>query len=166
MTVRAVLAAGSNLGDRQATLAQGLALLAVHPQLSIVAVSPVYETDPVGGPAQDDYLNLVALADTDLAPRALLGLLHVVEAAADRERHVRWGPRTLDLDLITYGDLISPDADLTLPHPRAHERAFVLQPWADVDEEADLPGHGRVRDLLATLDVSGVRRRPDLEVTA
>jgi 2-amino-4-hydroxy-6-hydroxymethyldihydropteridine diphosphokinase len=162
--IRATVAAGSNLGDRLATLTRGLTLLAAHPLLSIEAVSPVYETDPVGGPEQDDYLNLVALLDTVLTPRALLGLMHVVEAACERERHERWGPRTLDLDLITYGDVVSTDPDCTLPHPRAHERAFVLRPWLDVDPQAQVPGRGPVVELLACVGQGGVRPRPDLEV--
>ncbi|MDQ1727379.1 MAG: 2-amino-4-hydroxy-6-hydroxymethyldihydropteridine diphosphokinase [Frankiaceae bacterium] len=165
MTARAVVAAGSNLGDRAATLARGLQLLSVHPQVSVVAVSPVYETDPVGGPAQDDFLNLVALVDTDVPARTFLGLLHVIEAACDRERGERWGPRTLDLDLIAYDALVSAEPGLLLPHPRAHERAFVLRPWADLAPEARLPGRGTVRDLLAGLGEHGVRQRPDLEVT-
>ena len=166
MSAHAVVAAGSNLGDRAATLARGLALLAVHPQVTVTAVSPVYETTPVGGPAQDDFLNLVVLVDSDLSALGLLGLLHVVEAACDRERREHWGPRTLDLDLIAYGDRQSVDPQLLLPHPRAHERAFVLRPWADVDPEAVLSGHGRVADLLSALDISGVQQRSDLEVTA
>jgi len=165
MTVRAVVAAGSNLGDRAGILARGLRLLAVEPAVSVVAVSPVYETDPVGGPAQDDFLNLVALVDTTISARDLLALLHEIEAACDRERHERWGPRTLDLDLITYDDVLSDDPELQLPHPRAHERAFVLRPWADLDPEAEVPGRGRAAALLAQLGEGGVRPRPDLEVT-
>ena len=166
MSAHAVVAAGSNLGDRAATLARGLSLLAMHPQVTVTAVSPVYETTPVGGPAQGDFLNLVALVDTDLSALGLLGLLHVAEAACDRERREHWGPRTLDLDLIAYDDVQSVDPQLLLPHPRAHERAFVLRPWADVDPAAVLGGHGRVTDLLTGLDISGLQLRSDLEVTA
>ena len=166
MSTRAVVAAGSNLGDRAATLARGLSLIAVHPQVTVTAVSPVYETKPVGGPAQDDFLNVVALVDTDLSALGLLGLLHVAEAACDRERREHWGPRTLDLDLVAYGDLKSDDPQVLLPHPRAHERAFVLRPWLDVDPDAAIPGHGPVADLLSGLDSSGVQRRSDREVTA
>ena len=147
-------------------LARGLSLLAVHPQVTVTAVSPVYETKPVGGPPQDDFLNLVALVDTDLSALGLLGLLHVAEAACDRERREHWGPRTLDLDLVAYGDLKSDDPQVLLPHPRAHERAFVLRPWLDVDPDAAIPGHGPVADLLSGLDSSGVQRRSDREVTA
>ncbi|MDQ1714619.1 MAG: dihydroneopterin aldolase / 2-amino-4-hydroxy-6-hydroxymethyldihydropteridine diphosphokinase [Frankiaceae bacterium] len=165
MSVRAVVAAGSNVGDREGTLNRGFALLAVHPQVTVAALSPVYETDPVGGPAQEDFLNVVALVDTDLDPLPLLGLLHVIEAACGRERREHWGPRTLDLDLVAFGELTSTDARCTLPHPRAHERAFVLTPWAALDPAAQLVGWGSVAELLRGLDASGVRERPDLEVT-
>ena len=166
MSVRAVVAAGSNVGDRAGTVSRGLSLLAVHPQVTVAAVSPVYETDPVGGPPQADFLNVVALVDTDLEALSLLGLLHVIEAACGRERPEHWGPRTLDLDLIAFGELTSTDERCTVPHPRAHERAFVLQPWAALDPAAVLVGKGSVARLLSGLDASGVRERPDLEVTA
>jgi 2-amino-4-hydroxy-6-hydroxymethyldihydropteridine diphosphokinase len=143
---RVVLSLGSNLGDRHATLDAAVGALAAR--LSVVAVSPYYETAPVGGPDQPGYLNAVVLADTDLPPRELLAFCQSVEAAAGRVRLERWGPRTLDVDVVTYGSVVSADPDLTLPHPRAHERAFVLRPWLDVDPAAELPGHGRVADLL------------------
>ena len=123
-----------------------------------MAVSPVYETVPVGGPPQPDYLNAVLLARTTLPSRTLLDRLHEVEAAFSRVREVRWGPRTLDIDIISVTGETSSDPELTLPHPRAHERAFVLAPWHDVDPEAVLPGHGPVAALLATADATGIRR--------
>lgn len=159
---RAVLALGSNQGDRMATLQGAVEALAGTPGLTVVAVSPVYETDPVGGPEQPDYLNAVVLVEGDLAPRALLERSLTVEAAFARTRDVRWGPRTLDVDVVAVGDLRVAEPDLLLPHPRAVERAFVLVPWLDVDPDAALPGAGRVADLLAGLDLSGVRRRTDL----
>lgn len=160
---RVVVAVGSNLGARIDYLRRGLDLVAVHDDVAVTAVSPVYETEPVGGPdGQGAYLNAVALLETGMRPIDLLGLLHVVEQACDRERAVRWGPRTLDLDVVDFGGLTSADPALTLPHPRAHERAFVLLPWLDVDPGAALPGHGRVADLVAALDVSGVARRDTL----
>lgn len=159
---RAVLALGSNQGDRMATLQGAVEALAGTPGLTVVAVSPVYETDPVGGPEQPDYLNAVVLVEGDLAPRALLERSLTVEAAFARTRDVRWGPRTLDVDVVAVGDLRVAEPDLLLPHPRAAERAFVLVPWLDVDPDAALPGAGRVADLLAGLDLSGVRRRTDL----
>jgi 2-amino-4-hydroxy-6-hydroxymethyldihydropteridine diphosphokinase len=141
-----VLALGSNLGDRLAHLQSGVDTLCAEPGLDCAAVSPVYETAAVGGPAQPDYLNAVLIAATTLPARA---------------REQRWGPRTLDVDVIVYGDEISGDPELTLPHPRAHERAFVLAPWHDVDPHAVLPGRGPVADLLAAADTAGVRRRND-----
>jgi 2-amino-4-hydroxy-6-hydroxymethyldihydropteridine diphosphokinase len=154
----AVLALGSNLGDRRDTLQGGADAIAWLPEVRVTAVSPVYETVPVGGPAQPDYLNAVLLVVTSLPPGELLGRLHEVEAAFDRVRQVRWGPRTLDVDIITVAGERSEDPELTLPHPRAHERAFVLAPWRDVDPEAVLPGYGPVASLLAGLDQSGIRR--------
>jgi 2-amino-4-hydroxy-6-hydroxymethyldihydropteridine diphosphokinase len=124
----------------------------------LTGASPVYETVPVGGPPQPDYLNAVVLADVTIPTRYLLDRLHEVEAAFDRVRLVRWGPRTLDIDIITVAGEHSDDPDLTLPHPRAHERAFVLAPWHDADPGAVLPGHGPVAGLLAGIDQSGIRR--------
>lgn len=123
-----------------------------------MAVSPVYETVPVGGPPQPDYLNAVLLARTTLPSRELLHQLHQVEGAFDRVREVRWGPRTLDIDIITVDGEACADPELTLPHPRAHERAFVLAPWHDVDPGAVLPGYGDVATLLAATDTTGIRR--------
>lgn len=159
---RVVLSLGSNLGDRRAALQGAVDELAVTPGLDVVAVSPVYETAPVGGPEQPDYLNAVVLAETSLPAGALLRRAQEIEAAAQRRRDVRWGPRTLDIDVIAYGDQTSDDPALTLPHPRAHERAFVLAPWHDADPGAELPGHGRVAGLLAGLPRDGVRRRDDM----
>jgi 2-amino-4-hydroxy-6-hydroxymethyldihydropteridine diphosphokinase/dihydroneopterin aldolase len=159
---RAVLALGSNLGDRLRTLQDAVDALAATQGLDLVAVSPVYETAPVGGPEQPDYLNAVVLAETARPAAALLDRAHEIEAAADRTRAVRWGPRTLDIDVIAYGDQVSGDPALTLPHPRAHERAFVLAPWLDVDPDAELPGHGRVAGLLSELAGQDVRLREDL----
>jgi 2-amino-4-hydroxy-6-hydroxymethyldihydropteridine diphosphokinase len=159
MIVRqAVLALGSNLGDRGEILQGGVDAIAGTDGVRVVAVSPVYETVPVGGPPQPDYLNAALLVATSLPTRELLDRLHEVEAAFDRVRVVRWGPRTLDIDIITVADERSADPDLTLPHPRAHERAFVLAPWHDADPDAVLPGYGRVADLLASVDQSGIRR--------
>lgn len=159
---RAVLALGSNQGDRLAALTGATAMLAGHADVTVTAVSPVYETDPVGGPDQPDYLNAVVLLDTRLPPRVLLQLAQDVEAAYGRVREVRWGPRTLDVDLIAVGGLVVRETDLQVPHPRVHERAFVLRPWLDVNPGAVVPGRGEVAALLAGLDVSGVRLRADL----
>ncbi|NJP29082.1 2-amino-4-hydroxy-6-hydroxymethyldihydropteridine diphosphokinase [Microbispora sp. SCL1-1] len=160
--MRVVIALGSNLGRRMENLQGAVDSLFDAPGLTCVAVSPVYETDPVGGPEQGPYLNAVVVAESLLDPRTLLDRAHSVENAFGRERRERWGPRTLDVDLITVGDLTSDDPELTLPHPRAHERAFVLVPWAQADPAAVLPGRGPVANLLAGTDQSGVRPRPDL----
>jgi 2-amino-4-hydroxy-6-hydroxymethyldihydropteridine diphosphokinase len=159
-----VLALGSNLGDRRDILQGCVDAIAGIPEVQVRAVSPVYETAPVGGPPQPDYLNAVLLARTTLPSRVLLDRLHEVEAAFERVRDVRWGPRTLDIDIIAVEGEVSDDPELTLPHPRAYERMFVLAPWHDVDPGAVLPGHGTVAALLATLlaaaDTSGIRRSP------
>ena len=156
----AVLALGSNLGERRDILQGCVDAIARIPEVQVMAVSPVYETVPVGGPPQPDYLNAVILARTTLPSKSLLDRLHEVEAAFDRVREVRWGPRTLDIDIITVDGEVSTDPELTLPHPRAYERAFVLAPWHDVDPDAVLPGHGPVAALLAATDQSGIRRSP------
>jgi 2-amino-4-hydroxy-6-hydroxymethyldihydropteridine diphosphokinase len=152
-----VLALGSNLGDRLANLQGGVDVLCTGPGLADVAVSPVYKTAPVGGPVQPDYLNAVLVATTALPPRAVLARGQAAETALRRVREQRWGPRTLDVDVIVYGNEVSDDPELTLPHPRAHERAFVLAPWHDVDPAAVIPGRGPVADLLAAVGTAGVR---------
>jgi 2-amino-4-hydroxy-6-hydroxymethyldihydropteridine diphosphokinase len=156
--VNIVLALGSNLGDRLDILQGAVDALTALPAIAVTAISPVYETVPVGGPAQPDYLNAVVLARTTLPPRDLLARLHEIEAAFDRARVVRWGPRTLDIDIITYEGVTSDDPQLTLPHPRAHERAFVLAPWHDVDPAAELPDRGKIADLLDAAGDGGIRR--------
>ena len=153
-----VLALGSNLGHRQDILQGGVDAIAGIEGVRVTAVSPVYETVPVGGPPQPDFLNAVVLAEISIPTRELLDELHEAEAAFDRVRQVRWGPRTLDIDIITVAGELSDDPDLTLPHPRAHERAFVLAPWHDVDPDGVLPGSGTVASLLARVDQRGIRR--------
>ena len=154
----AVLALGSNLGERRDILQGAVDAIAAIDRVRATAASPVYETAPVGGPRQPDYLNAVLLVSTSLPSRELLDRLHEVEAAFDRVRLVRWGPRTLDIDIITVAGERSDDPVLTLPHPRAHERSFVLAPWHDADPDAVLPGHGAVADLLAAASQAGIRR--------
>jgi 2-amino-4-hydroxy-6-hydroxymethyldihydropteridine diphosphokinase len=131
--VRAYLGIGSNLGDRVARLQGAVDGLAVTADVHVVGVSPVYETAPVGGPEQPDYLNAVVGIDTRLSPRELLVLAHRLEAEADRVREEHWGPRTLDVDLLLVGDQEVAEPDLVVPHPRMTERAFVLVPLADLD---------------------------------
>ncbi len=158
-----VVALGANLGDPFPTLGRALSLLAAHEEWRLLAVSSVYVTDPVGGPpGQPDYLNAVAIAEVPFSAQTLLGLFHVVEAACGRVRENRWEARTLDLDLISYGDLVMDSPGLTLPHPRAHERSFVVQPWLEIDPHAALPGIGRIDRLAAAQPDSAVRRRDDL----
>lgn len=151
----AVIALGSNLGDRGATLLAAVRELADAEGVELAAVSKLIETPalkPDGiDPDAPPYLNGVALIRTTLPPPALLDLLGTIERAHGRERHERWGDRTLDLDIVDFAGLTSSTERLTLPHPRAHERDFVLRPWLEVDPDAVLPGHGRVADLLAAL---------------
>lgn len=162
----AVLALGANLGNRLETLQGTVDALEDTPGLRVKAVSPVYETEPWGVEpgSQPSYLNAVVLVKTTLPPSSLLERAHAVEEAFHRVRDERWGARTLDVDIITYADVVSDDPVLTLPHPRAHQRAFVLAPWHDVDPEAQLPGHGPVAELLTALGHEGVAPRPDLEL--
>jgi len=155
---RTVIAMGSNLGDRLDYLQGGLDGMFDTPRISFLAVSPVYETAPVGGPEQPDYLNAVVIAETSMPAQAVLERCLSLEDALGRVRDERWGPRTLDLDLIIYGDEVTNGPGLTLPHPRAHERAFVLAPWHDADPQAQLPGYGPVADLLAALGTNGIAR--------
>lgn len=146
---RVALALGANLGDRLAALQGAVRLLTRPGGVTEGRVSSVFETEPVGGPEQPGYLNAVLVGCTRLTPPDLLQLAHATEQVYRRTRDVRWGPRTLDVDILSYGDLVSADPDLTLPHPRAHERGFVLVPWAEVEPSAHLPGHGPVAALAA-----------------
>jgi len=143
--MKVVIALGSNLGDRHATLDGAVA--ALKQIISVTKVSTYIETDPVGGPEQPNYLNAVLIGESELEPTDLLMKMQAIELAAGRERLERWGARTLDLDLILAGDLEIDTEFLTLPHPRAHERRFVLDPWLEVDPQAILPGFGEVRLL-------------------
>jgi 2-amino-4-hydroxy-6-hydroxymethyldihydropteridine diphosphokinase len=161
---RAVLALGSNLGERMASLQGALNALADTPDVWITAVSPVYETEPVDCPPEaKTFLNAVVLIDTTLAASRLMDRALAIEDAFERERgDVRNAPRTLDVDLIVVGDRRSDEESLRLPHPRAAERAFVLRPWLDVDPDAEMPDLGPVADLLDGVDQSGLKLRDDL----
>jgi 2-amino-4-hydroxy-6-hydroxymethyldihydropteridine diphosphokinase len=147
--MRAVLALGSNLGDREWTLMS--AAEALNEVGEVVAFSNILESRAVGGPPQPDYLNAVLILETQLEPLELLKVCQAIEKIFGRTREVHWGPRTLDIDLITCSDLVMESDSLTLPHPRASERHFVLAPWYEIDNDAYLPGHGAVADLLAKL---------------
>ncbi|MEM1432073.1 MAG: 2-amino-4-hydroxy-6-hydroxymethyldihydropteridine diphosphokinase [Pseudomonadota bacterium] len=151
----ALVALGSNLGDRRSHMEHGLARLAALPETRLSAVSTLYETAPVGGPDnQGPYLNAVARVQTGLDARALLAALHTIEAERERERVVRWAARTLDLDLLTHGDTVAEDGDLTVPHPRMHERRFVMVPVCDVAADMAHPRLQRpMSAILADLPV-------------
>lgn len=147
MAVTAVLGLGANLGDRLATLQRAVDLLAAE-GVRTVASSRVWETAPVGGPpGQPGFLNAVVRAETELDSHGLLRAANRVEAALGREREVRWGPRTIDVDILLIGDLTLDDDDLTIPHPRMTVRAFALLPLLDLDPDPILPGGVRVLDL-------------------
>lgn len=161
---RVVIALGANEGDPRRALASAVRAVAAIEGMHVEGVSDLFETDPVGGPHQPMYLNAVLVGRTRLTPRSLLGRLHRIEADHGRVRQVRWGARTLDLDLVQHGDpgrgedVVVDDGTLVLPHPRAHERAFVLVPWAQVDPQARLRVGDEVIpvvDLVAGLDAEG-----------
>jgi len=156
ITKPAVIALGSNLGDREATMLSAIRALAEADGVELRAVSPLHDTVALRPEGEDPdaprYLNAVALVDTTLAPLQLLELCLAIEQEHGRVRAGRWGDRTLDLDLVDFAGLELRLDRLTLPHPRAHERGFVLRPWLEADPDAVLPGHGRVDALLAALD--------------
>lgn len=147
MSARVYLGLGSNLGDREAYLRRACALLAARPGITIRRLSPIYETAPVGPVPQGPFLNAVLEADTDLPPRELLRAANEVEASLGRVRETRWGPRTVDVDILLYGDLVLEEPDLRIPHPRLAERAFVLVPLADLAPDLVVPGQGPVARL-------------------
>jgi len=154
---RAYLALGSNLGDRLATLQRAVDLLGAVDGIRVVRSSRVFETAPVG-PPQPEYLNAVVEVDTDLDARALLRAGHEVERELGRERRERWGPRTVDVDVLTFGDAEIDEPDLRVPHPRMHERAFVLVPLGELDADPRLPGDRRLADVsLPPSELLGVR---------
>ena len=144
--MKTVIALGSNLGDSKSIFSE--AIIQIGKSVEVQSISKFYETIPVGGPEQPNYLNAVLIGDTQMPPLELLTQLQSIENSAGRVREVRWGPRTLDLDLIIYGDLLMKEELLTLPHPRAHERSFVLEPWVEIDPQAVLPGYGKIGVLL------------------
>jgi 2-amino-4-hydroxy-6-hydroxymethyldihydropteridine diphosphokinase len=146
--MKAVISLGSNIGEPEANLDLAVALL--REATDVIAVSSYLQTKPVGGPEQPDYLNAVAIIESELPAKELLALLNGIETAMGRTREIHWGPRVIDLDLIQYGGLLVHDEKLTLPHPRAHERRFVLAPWFEIEPEAILLTHGRISDLLNT----------------
>lgn len=162
---KVVFSLGSNLGDRLANLQGAVDAIRDTPDVIVVDVSSVYETAPVDAPAgSPDYLNLVIVAETTLEPRTLLERAQAIEDAFGRERTEINGPRTLDVDLVMVGNSQIDQPDLTVPHPRAHQRGFVLVPWSEIDPSAELPGHGPIQPLLEQVSVTDLTKRDDLEI--
>ncbi len=147
--MKAVVALGSNLENRKLNL--DIAITHLEVLLKDLKVSPYFETKPVGGPIQNDFINAVVIGECDLAPEVLLAELLEIEVQMGRVRDLKWGPRIIDLDLIVYGDQKIDTVFLKLPHPLAHSREFVLRPWLEVDPEGVIPGVGTVKSLLASI---------------
>ena len=147
--MKAVVALGANIGNPREQMDLAVALL--REATEVIAVSSYFVTKPVGGPEQPDYLNAVCTLESELPATDLLAVLQGIEKSLGRERTVQWGPRTIDLDLIQYGSLLSAADELELPHPRAHERRFVLEPWFEIEPDAILLTHGKISELLAQL---------------
>lgn len=160
-TERAYVAFGANLGDPVASFDFARARLDQLPATDVVAYSSLYRSTPIGVDGQPDYLNAVIALDTALSPHALLAAMLEIEHEGGRVRAYHQSPRTLDLDLLLYGERSVADAVLQIPHPRMHERAFVLVPLAEIAPDAQVPGHGAVRDLLAGVAGQHIERRPD-----
>ena len=147
--MKAVIALGSNIGEPKANLDLAIALL--KEATDVKQVSSYYVTKPVGYEDQPDFLNAVCIIESKLPAMELLNMLQGIEKAMGRERTIKWGPRSIDLDIIQYGSLLSNAEELTLPHPRAHERKFVLEPWHEIEPEAVLLTHGKIAELLTKL---------------
>ena len=147
-TQTAYLALGSNIGDRRAILREAVAAIP-----EVVAVSPVYETDPVGGPEQGPFYNIVIELRTRRSPRELLALCWELERAAGRVRRIRWGPRTLDVDVLLVGDLVVDSDDLTVPHPRMAQRNFVMAPLLDLAPDIEVPGYDPAEAIGAVTNI-------------
>jgi 2-amino-4-hydroxy-6-hydroxymethyldihydropteridine diphosphokinase len=163
--MKATISLGSNLGDRFAYLQNALDAINEMTGTQVHSVSPVFETDPVGGPEQGQYLN-VAVVKTVLSPEQFLAATQEIELSQNRERNEHWGPRTLDIDLLAMDTEVRSTPELELPHPRAHERAFVLLPWSLLDPDFVIPGKASVAQLLETIEVTGIRYRNDLALVA
>jgi 2-amino-4-hydroxy-6-hydroxymethyldihydropteridine diphosphokinase len=169
MPIRAFVGLGSNLAHPRRQLAKALARLGATDGIRVLAISPCYATAPIGGDAQPDYVNAVALVATSLAPLALLGRLQAIERRQHRRRDARTprnAPRTLDLDLLLYGARRMRLPNLTVPHPRMHERAFVLRPLTDIAPAIRIPGRGVARQLLARVRGQRIRRTRSAASTA
>ncbi len=147
--MKAVIALGANLGNPVSQLEK--AVLAITSELFVISVSKFFENEPVDAPGQPNYYNGVLIAESELKPLDLLHLLLRIEKDGGRERSIKNAARTIDIDLIAYGEMFLDTTELTLPHPRAHLRKFVLEPWVSIDANGVLPGHGEVKKLLADL---------------
>jgi len=147
--MKAVIALGSNIGEPKENLDLAIALL--NEATEVQKTSSYFVTKPVGYTDQPDFLNAVCIIESELPAIELLNMLQGIEKAMGRERIIKWGPRSIDLDIIQYGSLLSNADELTLPHPRAHERKFVLEPWFEIEPDAVLLTHGKIADLLAKL---------------
>lgn len=147
--MKGIIALGSNIGEPRENLDLAIALL--REATEVIKVSSYYMTKPVGYEDQPDFVNAVCIIESELPAIELLNMLHGIEKTMGRERTIKWGPRTIDLDIIQYGSLLSNSPELTLPHPRAHERKFVLEPWLEIEPEAVLLTHGKIADLLTKL---------------
>lgn len=162
---QAVIAIGSNLGDRLDRLQGAVSALEDTPEVTVVSISSVYETTAEGVAAgTGDFLNAVVLIDTTLTVHTLLDRALAIEDAFGRDRSEAGAARTLDVDLIVVGDRVASDDQLVLPHPRAHERGFVLVPWLEIDDEGEIPGKGFVADIIGDVDTADVTKREDLEI--
>jgi 2-amino-4-hydroxy-6-hydroxymethyldihydropteridine diphosphokinase len=157
----AVLGLGANLGDAAEALRAAVSMLDADPATDVVAASHIYRSAPIGGPDQPDYLNGVVLVETDRRAWELLALANEIESAHDRVREERWGPRTLDIDIITFDDVVSNDPDLTLPHPRADRRLFVILPWLEIAPLTEHPRFGSLALLAVELNEQDVTSTGD-----
>jgi 2-amino-4-hydroxy-6-hydroxymethyldihydropteridine diphosphokinase len=158
MVHQVVLGLGANLGDAESSLDLAIDMIQAHERVDVVACSSLYRTSPVGGPDQPDFYNAIIKISTELSPEQVLALARDIETRFNRVREQHWGPRTMDVDVIAYDDLISSDPELTLPHPRAHERAFVLVPWLEVDASASLATMGPIADLMSGVKEQGIHK--------
>ena len=160
----AVISIGSNLGDRFSYIQTAVTSICQHPKISNVKVSSVYETKPVGGVEQGDFLNAAISLDTELTPIELLKFAQQLENQAERVREVRWGPRTLDVDILTYGNEVLNSEELTLPHPRIAERAFVLVPWFEIAPDSEITNLGKLESLYNSISKSEVVKNNDYQI--
>lgn len=158
--MRAVISLGSNIGDKFSYLQSAVNEINGLSHSEILICSSVYKTKPVGFEDQDDFLNAVIILETEFSAEELLLKLLLIELNLGRERTIKWGPRTIDLDLIDYEKLVLNSDKLTLPHPRAYERCFVLKPWNEIDDSAEITGRGKVNQILENMDCNGVEVFP------